>query len=596
MVSRITAPKIFLHIFQLLALWLAMLTTPVALASGATLYAEKSQGQIPSSDQGTVYQLPNPGNHQDIQPYLQAAVDSASNGDTIVLPAGEFYIDKRVFIDKFISIKGQGSGEGGTKLYRREDLPDETLENWAYRDMFNFKCNSDTPSHIVVSDIYFKGKTPSVVLGDGGSEAYDSAITVRKCVDFVITNNRFEHFGYSAVVVSHRDSRAAGLIFNNIFVDNFKMNSREPRGTTTGYGVVVSGDNKAWADNPNFGTDNFIFVEDNYFVGHRHAIAGGGGGLYVFRYNEVANNLAGQAVDAHGVAYSNIISTRAYEVYGNFIYNTVYRDGITPLTDSPPTSNFCDDLAYTGMTLRGGEGLIYDNTIEGYRYGIRIITENTLYDNSSGVYPEYCQIGYKSGESLGDNHSGIYLPESDGDMFIWNNRFTYYPDEKTQGCHMSDVVNHAEVLLHEGRDFHLNTSKPDYQPYVYPHPLRALYEPLTNPTPTVTPTPTDTPVPTSTPTLLPTDTPAPTSTATPSPTMTPTPTSTPWPTDTPVPTGTPAPPPTDTPVPTNTSVPSPTSTLTPTVVPTPIYSPTVPGVTQGGSHIFLPLVVKESVP
>lgn len=436
-----------------------------------------NEGQVLQASNGNTIVLPNPGNNNDIQPSLQNAINSALDGDTIILPKGEFLVRKQVEIRKFVSIRGQGKNGGGTKLYRPEDLSDETMETWPYRNIFYINCNSNTPSNIVVSDIYFKGKNPSLVLGDGGSEVSDYAIRI-KCLDFVVTNNKFEHFGHAAIGVDHWDAQAGGLVYNNTFIDNLKRSTKESRGTTTGYGLVMGGDNESWADDPRFGTDNFIFVEDNYFIGHRHAIAGGGGGLYVFRHNEVVNNLVNQAVDAHGVAYGNVISTRAYEVYNNNLYNNVYADGITPLDNPPPTTrNLCWKTTYTAMSFRGGEGLIFNNTIRGYRVGIRIITEDTLYHKEKDEYPEYCQIGYLSGLNLGPNHSGINDAQSDGDIFIWDNNFTPFPD--CDADQVGEFQNSgSDFLLQENRDFHLNTPKPNYTAYEYPHPLRRLYDDL----------------------------------------------------------------------------------------------------------------------
>ncbi len=104
---------------------------------------------IPNNEaSGKVILLPSPGDNQDIQPSLQAAVDSASPGDTILLPPGNFYFDGKVVVDKFINIRGSGSENNGTKIYRREDISDTELENW--RTMLEFRCYSDEPSHIVV--------------------------------------------------------------------------------------------------------------------------------------------------------------------------------------------------------------------------------------------------------------------------------------------------------------------------------------------------------------------------------------------------------------------------------------------------------------
>lgn len=564
-----------LHVLLLSVLWLTTLTTPAASASSTIYYEENAKGQMPASSTGNVYELPNPGNHQDIQPLLQAAVDSASNGDTIVLPAGEFYVDKQVYISKFVSIRGQGKGEGGTMLYRRESLPDETLDQWEYETILNYDCDSDTPSDIVISDIYFKGKRPALVLGDGGSEVNDQAIKLHKCIGFVITNDKFEHFGGTAISVRHSNTKASGLIYDNVFIENIKKSTKYSWGTTVGYGVVVWADGQTWMDSPQFGTDNFIFIEDNYFRRHRHAVAAGSGGLYVFRHNEVVDNYPYQAVDAHGAGYGNSLSTRAYEIYDNNIYNTVYEDG-TLIGDN---SN-CDNFTWAAIILRGGEGLVYDNQIEGFKHGVQIITEKTIHRDNDDIYPEDYQMGYGSGKSLGPNHSGVNLPQSDGDIFIWGNQETNrYPS-----CHLNVFRNAgSNVLLQEHRDFHLNISKPGYSPYTYPHPLRRLYS--SYPIPTAVPTNTPTSTPTATPTMPPTSTPTytPTPTATLTPTNIPTPTDTPFPTytptltptNTPTPTSTPMPLPTDTPVPTDTATPIPTNTPTPTDIPVPTYTPTL---------------------
>lgn len=50
----------------------------------------------------------SPGNNKDIQPAIQEAVDMASDGDRIILPEGEFVVNKSVLITKFISFSGKG--------------------------------------------------------------------------------------------------------------------------------------------------------------------------------------------------------------------------------------------------------------------------------------------------------------------------------------------------------------------------------------------------------------------------------------------------------------------------------------------------------
>jgi hypothetical protein len=409
---------------------------------------------------GNVITVPNPGENHDIQPNLQAAVDAATPGNTVLLPAGEFYLDGRVTINKFINIRGRGSQEGGTKLYRREDISDDQLNSWG--TMLQFRCNSDEPSHIILSDIYFKGKNPSLVPGDGDSTVNDYGVQFRLCVDFVVAHNKFEHFGFAAVQVYHRDMLARGLVTQNEFFQNLNI---EPDSDyfNLGYGVVVYGEDETWIPDPQFGSDNFIFIEDNTFIEHRHSVACGGTGRYVFRKNRVIDNLVSSAVDAHGGGmWGNTLSSRAFEVYENEIYNTRFRDG-TPI-DQPPPNNTCSDLVSYAIYFRGGEGLVYKNTIQGFRYGVGLTTEIT------GSYPVITQIGYNSGLNLGPSHTGIDLPASDGDVFIWENNFIPY-DESS--C-IQPFRNAREDLLQEGRDYHLEIPKPGYSPYTYPHPLQEL--------------------------------------------------------------------------------------------------------------------------
>ncbi len=418
----------------------------------------------------TVTELENPGQHQDISSVLQTAVDAARDGDTLLLPAGEFVLDERVVIRTFISIKGKGRGVGGTKLYRRESVADSVLSSASWRQMFYFISSSDASSNSVISDIYFKGKNPSVRSGDGGSIAADNAIRIDNFKDFVITNCRFEHFGAAAVRIKHKDNLASGLIFNNEFIHNYKKN------LDLGYGVSVYGNNNQWIDDPQFGSENFIFIEDNYFVGHRHSIAGGGAGRYVFRHNVAADNLFGHAIDAHEARGGTIsqstgyFSTRAYEVYENSVYNTKFKDGTLFIDGS--TQEPYNRLVRVAIGIRGGEGLVYNNKIEGYRFGIELFV--IPHFPGDDEYPISYQIGYQSGKKLGPRHSGNQLPEGGGDLFIWANTFIPFRASDPGFTPFYTGYERPDRLLKD-RDYHLATEKPGYTPYTYPHPLRRLY-------------------------------------------------------------------------------------------------------------------------
>ncbi len=405
----------------------------------------------------------SPGTDANIQPAIQSAVNSAVKGDVIELPAGQFIVNSNVLITKFISIRGAGLGK--TILYRSEAAPDDYLSrNVNWRGIFRFNINSSSKSGIFVADITFKSKKPSKVSGDGLSVAADIGIEMVNCVDFVITRCRFENFGNGAVSINHDDSIVGGLIFKNEFYHNVKGVD----GLGLGYGVVIYGANNKWIRNPRFGSSNFIFVEDNVFDYHRHSIAAGGCGLYVFRHNTVKNNVAANtahAIDAHEASLvngDNYYSTRAIEVYNNSIINTTFKDGTGNIKDGTiiTTGKNVNLLVECAIRPRGGEAVIHDNYIEGYRFGVGLI--NTW--KNSYVCPY--QQGYWSGLKYGSTHTGVDGDKADGDIFIWNDNFKLY--EKSNAN--TYFYNYSTESIKNERDYHLY-AKAKYTTYTYPHPL-----------------------------------------------------------------------------------------------------------------------------
>jgi hypothetical protein len=119
------------------------------------------------------------------------------------------------------------------------------------------------------------------------------------------------------------------------------------------------------------------------------------------------------------------------------------------------------------VCLRGGEGLVWGNHFEGYRFGATVTA--AAFDSPS--YPIWTQIGYKSGLQFGASHTGIDMPYGDGDFFAWDNEHVPKFD---WGGGEAPNYNYEPGLLVEGRDFHWNVAKPGYTPYAYPHPRRLV--------------------------------------------------------------------------------------------------------------------------
>lgn len=409
----------------------------------------------------------------DITSAIDAAMASASEGDCIVLPAGEYFMAGTVTTDKRVSLLGHGKGEGGSWIRRPESMDEDEL---AGATMFVFNIDSREPSNMVFAGFRLSSKEPQEPGASTGSLATDFGIKLSGAVDFVMTDVRIENFGYAGVQINHLDDLSRGLIYDSEFFHNAKGN-----GQGLGYGVVIySGENNTWSSDPEFGTDNFIFIEDTNLTNHRHAIAAGGNARYVIRYSEIVDSLYNAGgLDAHegrnvGIGGSNHFSTRAVEIYNNDLHNDHFNDG-TPIAAGGDLNN----LALAAIGIRGGEALIHNNQISNFLNGMLFI----VFDNygetwDDDAYPYPYQIGWLSGETFGESHDGTSPSEGDGDVFEWSNEFTPYAPTGQERKYWLDSSNQMPGGLIEGRDYHLNTEKPGYVPYAYPHPQRIDWQGL----------------------------------------------------------------------------------------------------------------------
>lgn len=401
----------------------------------------------------------SPGNHNDIQPAIQNAVDEALDGDRVILPEGEFVINASVQITKFISFLGKGLKK--TILYRSEAVPDSVFSQRDWRYIFFFNIQNDKPSNILVSGICFRGKKPAVAFRGAGSRASTIGVRMFECVDFVIENCRFEYFGNAGISVRHKDTLARGLIRKNEFYYNARFG--------LGYGVVITSSGKQWVDDPQFGSSNFIFIEDNVFDYHRHSVASSGCALFVVRYNKILNNIAasgGHAIDMHEARPGNgdAFGTRAMEAYNNILINNTYLNNIPIQKEN--RQDTANKLETAGFGVRNGDALVYNNTVKGYRYAVRL--SNWYLGNTQQPYPVVYGPGYKSGKQFGPDHSGSIPPQSDGDVFIWDNKNSPLPDDAADS--QASFSNEKPEWWKEGRDYHL-APKPRYKPYPYPYPV-----------------------------------------------------------------------------------------------------------------------------
>jgi hypothetical protein len=415
-----------------------------------------------------VVAVEHPGEGNDIRPALEAAWERAAPGDTIVLPAGSFaYSGGSLFAayDKpDVRLRGAGSGPGGTRLYRETET-----DEWMMR--FYCRGGGGPEATIEISDIWFQAMKTRLHEGDTGT-GYPGfrGVALRAC-DFYLHDCRFQWFSARALGVSHVQEHGRGLVYDNEFVENLALDDRGRFSRGYGINVGVWGDMDEWVPvSP--GTDQFVFIEDNYFTRLRPAVGGAYGALYVFRHNvteltssESASVDMHPALPPHQADYP--YSSRFTEIYDNVFIGT-------------PEDDFLHaGYHYGAISFRGGGSVIHGNTFRGFpAYSIRLWIGGTWYDDYYDFPPDYTfpgypvpyQIGYESGAAHGPDHTGTD-PAAEGrdDCFIWDNTYEASGGTNAVSPITFDGVEHD--VLREGRDYHF-APRPDYTPYPYPHPRR----------------------------------------------------------------------------------------------------------------------------
>ncbi len=332
---------------------------------------------------------------------IQEAVDSLEGRTgTVHVPAGEAEAIGTLRLPPGTRLVGAGMEE--TRLFRGPQTDIHSREAM-------IQVQGPGPEGTRVSGLNLVG-----VL-DAQSEGSDSGIVLRDVTDFRVAHCRFERFGNAAVHV--RGDGVRGLIDNCRMVEIFK-----PAINNLGYGVVVYGTNE-WNDDLQPGGPDAVFVEDCVMIGNRHAIASNAGAVYVFRQNHVYENALTQPIDAHGPGYGSPRGTQWVEIYGNLVER--------PRRDAP------------AMLIRGGGGVIFNNTIRDHSRGIGLTLDFDQRLDWSRPYP---------------------IPDQVHNVWVWNNTL--------DGTEVKPYVpERSAEHIKEGRDYHLE-QMPDYEPFAYPHPLR----------------------------------------------------------------------------------------------------------------------------
>jgi hypothetical protein len=364
---------------------------------------------------------------------VQIAIDSASDGDTLLVPAGNCTWSSSVYINKTITLIGAGSGEGGTK-------------------------------------ITYGGSNHTLIEVDPGSKTGKTDIS-----GFRLSGGDTNFWSGNAMQLNGPEGWKNLRVHHMLFDDNKQWTIQAQAGTHgvidhctfrgSSHGIKFYGNGESdWSTPLILGTADFFFVEDNYFDWDDwYGVTGAAdmdmysGGRVVFRNNTTNYGFW----ETHDKARSGLVSANAYEIYNNTFWT--------------------DTQKWKALDISAGTGVVWGNTFTGpYDVPIGGIDYKSfdprnisLCDGSDpadqnvpGENGWRCQ--YQIG-SHGEGATAVGYP-----LYLWNN----YANGSPAGMVVTNGANHVQA----DRDYFNNGSapKPGYKHYTYPHPLVTDSTPTSN--------------------------------------------------------------------------------------------------------------------
>ena len=260
---------------------------------------------------------------------IQAAITSASSGDTVTVPAGNCTWTGKVIIPEVKTIKLIGAGLSNTIISYSNPM------------ILSLSPNSR------ISGFRFN-------LTGGGSPP----MVEMRNIGFRVDNNYFDNqtgLSREAVIASgtNLSMEPEGVVDNNVLVEcRFGSYGEGNYNFRTDHSSNI-----VWAAANNFGSagSGWVYFEDNTITrSSGNAMDANHGGKFVFRYNDVT----GVSVMAHSIQGPDHRGTKAWEVYGNtFTFNAV------------------DEGNFIGF-MRGGTGRFFGNYTVGPATGYQITLDN----------------------------------------------------------------------------------------------------------------------------------------------------------------------------------------------------------------------------
>jgi hypothetical protein len=382
---------------------------------------------------------------------VQAAIDAAGDGDTVLVPEGTATWTTPVFAKPAVQIGKQTDWNPDTFESKQITLQGAGIDKTIVIDGADHTYHESAIQVFTVPGKYvritgftirrtgLKAEGGSINIGGTGSTWRIDHIKITDAE----SGNGITAWGDSYGVIEHCDFITVGI--NPNAKQNFKC-----------FQIVGNGD-ASWKKPLSLGTADAVYIED-CMSDHKFAyctLDGAEGARWVFRYNIVYND---SSIGTHGHDTGNR-SNISYEIYNNlFIHNI-------------------KGYYYNASGSRGGTGVVFNNTVNSILGGWNSF--HTLYyycadpDNPGDCSCKTCKIctSYPCQDQPGFGPDSNNDGEQDSEpVYEWDNTLTpdITPHIQVYKGHPSD---RAPEFIQENRDYYINTRRPGYMPYSYPHPL-----------------------------------------------------------------------------------------------------------------------------
>jgi len=271
---------------------------------------------------------------------ITAAINQAANGDTVIVPAGTASWTKTLVVTKGITLKGATTTNTSTGTVQDRTIILDNVPRMGLNAPI-VSCKVPANQGFRLTGFTFSGsltnKSDGAVIISGTSPS----IRLDHChFDRIYTAHNLEIFGWLFGVIDH-------CIFD--------IQQLQQGNSTTAFFTHATWGNQpsgwgSWADPPYFGSEKFIFFEDNLVTNHGKTPNSGSldaarGGRYVARHNRFNNAAIYFHGSDTGAGEAHLRGTRAVEIYNNTFHSSL--------------------PAQPGGQCRGGSLLWHDNTYTG---------------------------------------------------------------------------------------------------------------------------------------------------------------------------------------------------------------------------------------